>query len=82
MLVLLKVNLLFFYDYDYVCDIQPDLIVVTETWFNENDSSAIIDCTSPGYCLLDCHRTDSRGVGDSSLVQGNNSSEKSFYGYI
>ena len=48
---------------DYVCDVRPELVAVTETWFNDKDTAARIDCSPPGYRLLDCHRTDSRGGG-------------------
>ena len=46
---------------DYVCDVRPELVVVTETWFNDKGTAARIDC-SP-YRLLDSHRTDSPGGG-------------------
>ena len=55
--------------YDYVCDIKPDLVAVTETWFNDKDSAARIDCTPPNYCLSDCHRTDSRDGGTALLYK-------------
>ena len=61
---------------DYVCDVKPELVAVTETWFNDNDTAARIECTPSGYHLLDCHRTDSRGGGTALLYQENIPVEK------
>ena len=61
---------------DYVCDVRPELVAVTETWFNDNDTAARIDCSPPDYRQLDCHRTDSRGGGTAVLYQENIPVEK------
>ena len=61
---------------DYVCDVRPELVAVTETWFNDKDTAARIDCSPPGYRLLDCHRTDSRGGGTALFYQENIPVEK------
>jgi len=61
---------------DYVCDVKPELVAVTETWFNDKDTAAGIDCSPPGYRLLDCHRTDSRGGGTALFYQENIPVEK------
>ena len=55
---------------DYVCDIKPELVAVTETWFKDRDTAAKIDCTPPGYCLSDCPRSDSRKGGTALLYKG------------
>ena len=56
---------------DCVCDVWPELVAVTEIWFNDQDTAARIDCSPPGYRLLDSHRTDSRGGGTALLYQEN-----------
>ena len=32
---------------NYVCDVRPELVAVTETWFNDKDTAARIDCFPP-----------------------------------
>ena len=44
-------------------------MAITETWFNDKDTAAKIDCTPPSYCLSDCHPPDSRGGGTALLYK-------------
>ena len=41
---------------------------MTETWFNDKDTAARIDCSPPGYRLLDCHRPTHGGGGGVELL--------------
>ena len=57
---------------DYVIhDCKPDITSITETWLCENDSALRIDCTPPGYSLLDHPRSDRRGGGTAVLFKNN-----------
>ena len=54
---------------DYIFDRKPDIVAISETWFNENDSTLKVTCTPPGYYLLDQSRKDRKGGGIAVLVK-------------
>lgn len=52
---------------DYVTDIDADITAITETWFNNLDNAVKVECTPPGYTLLDEPRVGRRGGGTALL---------------
>ena len=46
---------------DFICDYKQDIIAVTETWFQENESTARVLCTPICYNLLDNLRLSRQG---------------------
>lgn len=56
---------------DYVCQLQADLVAVTETWFTDKDSASKVLCTPSGYKLFDCPRLNRCGGGTAVFFRNN-----------
>ena len=51
---------------DYVVDLHPDFVAVTETWFKDDEPASRVLCTPIGYKLLDCPRLN-RNTGGTVI---------------
>ena len=56
---------------DFICEHQPDLLAVTETWFSDGESASKTQCTPGGYRFLDHSRSGRRSEGTGLLFKNN-----------
>ena len=56
---------------DFICDHQPDIVALTETWFHEHETAARSLCTPTAYKLLDHPRSGRHGGGTGVLFRNN-----------
>ncbi|XP_028399338.1 uncharacterized protein LOC114522790 [Dendronephthya gigantea] len=56
---------------DFICDRQPDIVALTETWFHEHETAARSLCTPTGYNLFDHPRLGRHGGGTGVLFRNN-----------
>ena len=55
----------------YTTHTKADVIALTETWFTSDDAAAKVECTPPGYVLLDHPRVGRAGGGTALLCRDN-----------
>ena len=56
---------------DFICQHQPDLLAVTETWFSDKESAPKTQCTPTGYRFFDHARSGRQGGGTGLLFKRN-----------
>ena len=56
---------------DLVCEYKPDVVALTETWFDPMESASRTLCMPVGYKLLDYPRTSRKGGGTRVLFRDN-----------
>ena len=52
----------------HISEHRPDIVAITETWLTTRDAAARVECTPPGYKLLDQSRTTPRHGGGTALL--------------
>ena len=53
---------------EHISDHRPDIVAITETWLTPSDAAARVECTPPGYKLVDQIRSTRLHGGGTALL--------------
>jgi hypothetical protein len=56
---------------DFICEVTPDLVAVTETWLTDKESAVKTLSTQSSYTFFDEPRLNRRGGGNGLLFKEN-----------